>query len=101
MAAVAAPPVETAVRAARYSPQERCLTSAVCPRPQAEVVNRVDEELRAEMIECQAQIRRWTTEQKHSVDSLALDAQRTLEGDKGAPLLSQSDPNRPRPACLR
>jgi len=60
MAAVAAPPVETA----------------------AEVVNRVDEELRAEMIECQAQIRRWTTEQKHIVDSLTLDAQRTLEGDK-------------------
>jgi len=48
----------------------------------AEVVNRVDEEIRAEMIECQAQLRRWTTEQKHIVDSLTLDAQRTLEGDK-------------------
>jgi len=48
----------------------------------AEVVNRVDEEMRAEMIECQAQLRRWTTEQKHIVDSLTLDAQRTLEGDR-------------------
>jgi len=55
---------------------------------QAEVVNRVDEELRAEMIECQATIRRWTTEQKHIVDSLTLDAQRTLEGDKGARAVS-------------
>jgi hypothetical protein len=60
----------------------------------------VDEELRAEMIECQAQIRRWTTEQKHIVDSLALDAQRTLEGDKGARLLLQSSLRHPRPACL-
>lgn len=51
-------------------------------------MNRVDEELRAEMIECQATIRRWTTEQKHIVDSLTLDAQRTLEGDKGARAVS-------------
>ncbi|EOD16371.1 hypothetical protein EMIHUDRAFT_210753 [Emiliania huxleyi CCMP1516] len=34
------------------------------------------------MAETAAQLRRWTTEQKHIVDSLTLDAQRTLEGDK-------------------
>lgn len=50
----------------------------------------MDEELRAEMIECQAQIRRWTTEQKHIVDSLTLDAQRTLEGDKGKDAITRT-----------
>jgi hypothetical protein len=62
------------------------------------VVNRVDEELRAEMIECQAQIRRWTTEQKHIMDSLTLGAQRTLEGDKGQPLHAPRRPRLPPPS---
>ncbi len=52
--------------------------------PQADVISRVDEELRAEMVETQALVARFATEQKHYADSVALAAQRTLETDKGA-----------------
>lgn len=51
---------------------------------QAEAVSRVDEQLRAEMIEAQSQLARWITEQKQVADSVALQAQNTLDNDKGA-----------------
>ena len=46
-------------------------------------VARIDQELRAEMVEAQAQVARFTTEHKQAVDTIALQATRTLENDKG------------------
>ena len=48
----------------------------------AESVALLDEKLRKEMVEAQASVARWTTEQKRIIDSLALHAQTTLEEDK-------------------
>ena len=55
------------------------------PLPQAEAVSRVDEQLRAEMVEAQAQLARWITEQKQIADTVTLQAQNTLDTDKGEP----------------
>jgi hypothetical protein len=46
-------------------------------------VARVDDQLRAEMFEAQAAVSRWITEQKQVSDTVVLQAQRTLEADKG------------------
>ena len=54
------------------------------------MISRVDEELRAEMVEAQSQVARWVTEMKASADSVALRAQRALEGDKGERMLKLS-----------
>lgn len=51
-------------------------------RAQSDVISKIDEQLRAEMVEAQALVARWATEQKHHTDSTALAAQRLLEGDK-------------------
>jgi len=48
----------------------------------ADVVQQVDEDLRNEMVEAQAQITRFVTEQKACADSVALRVQRMLEVDK-------------------
>ena len=50
---------------------------------QADVISRVDEQLRAEMVEMQTQVARWVTEQKACADTVALKGQRLLEKDKG------------------
>lgn len=47
-----------------------------------DVISRVDEEMRLEMVEAQSQIAQWVTQQKATADSLALRGQRTLEADK-------------------
>lgn len=52
--------------------------------PQADVISRVDAELRSEMVEAQALVAKWVTEQKHCADTVALAGQRQLETDKGA-----------------
>ena len=48
-------------------------------------MSRVDEQLRAEMVEAQAQLARWITEQKQIADTVTLQAQNTLDTDKGEP----------------
>jgi hypothetical protein len=58
-----------------------------CSPPQADVITRTDEELRSEMVDMQAQVARWVTEQKHNADTVALKGVRVLETDKGAPNL--------------
>ena len=51
---------------------------------QADTISRIDEELRKEMVDVQAQVARWVTEQKHCADTVALKGARMLETDKGA-----------------
>ena len=61
------------------------MASAAAPQPLADdtvIMDRVDEELRAAMIEAQAKLSRFTTDMKRDIDSRALQAQRTLEDDK-------------------
>ena len=69
---------------------------APCPpiaeSPQADVISRVDDELRKEMVEAQAQVARWVTEQKRHADTVALKGQRMLQTDKGAPLAQPLPP---------
>ena len=45
------------------------LTPAPSPRAQADVITRVDEELRSAMLEAQGQLAAWVTEQKHVADT--------------------------------
>ena len=63
------------------------LRSCITPPLQADVITRTDEELRSEMVDMQAQVARWVTEQKHTADTVALKGVRVLETDKGAPSL--------------
>uniref|UniRef100_A0A7S4B4Y7 Kinetochore protein SPC25 n=1 Tax=Chrysotila carterae TaxID=13221 RepID=A0A7S4B4Y7_CHRCT len=50
---------------------------------QAEAAATVNEELRKQMVEVQQQLAQWTSQQKQHIDSTVLQAQRTLENDKG------------------
>ena len=59
------------------------MTCPACSPSQADVISRTDEELRSEMVEMQAQVAQWVTEQKHSADTVALKGVRILETDKG------------------
>ena len=77
------------------SPPAVPVTALPCTRPtraaascQVEVVGRVDEQLRKEMVEAQSQVARWITEQKQVADMVTLQKQRLLENDKGASLLA-------------
>ena len=49
---------------------------------QADVITRVDEELRASMLEAQSTVASWVTEQKHISDKIALNGQHALATDK-------------------
>ena len=69
-------PAHPTAPAAAHTPPARPL------RAQSDVISKIDEQLRAEMVEAQALVARWATEQKHHTDSTALAAQRLLEGDK-------------------
>ena len=50
---------------------------------QAEVISRLDEQLRNEVLTTQASVMQWVTETKHVADMVALKGQRTLSTDKG------------------
>ena len=56
-------------------------------------ITRVDEELRSEIVEAQAAMARFVTEQKHCADTVALKGQRLLETDKGARARARTRPH--------
>lgn len=74
------PPQRVALRFSRLL----CVASR--PRVQMDVISKVDEELRTAMLEAQAQVATWVTEQKHVADKVALNGQQMLAKDKGAPV---------------
>lgn len=51
---------------------------------QVDLVVKLDNALRDEMVQVQASVSRWITEQKQVADGVVVQAQRTLEMDKGA-----------------
>ncbi|KAL3919140.1 MAG: hypothetical protein SGPRY_005739 [Prymnesium sp.] len=60
-------------------PSPQALLSA---RTQAELVAKLDNSLREEMVDVQATVSRWITEQKQIADAVVVEAQRTVEMDK-------------------
>ena len=56
---------------------------ALAPASQVEAVASLDKALRKEMAEAQADMCRWITEIKQTADTAMLQAQRTLDADKG------------------
>ena len=50
---------------------------------QVEAVRQIDEQLRLDMKEVQLKVGSFVTQQKHVADTMALDAHRQLENDKG------------------